>query len=145
VKTRGLKKTLSPCHFVHYKSHMDCPGREPRPAPETNRLSYGTANRFLSLLVTEDLQTRSLLLAGRIYLSFTLSQLLEGDNLMLFLLNYIVRPTSSLSSSSSPPTCILSFSSHKVRCLNFCVAVNWTLLLLLLLYERVSEYVLPIS
>jgi hypothetical protein len=23
-----LKKSLSQCHFVHHKSHMDCPGHQ---------------------------------------------------------------------------------------------------------------------
>jgi hypothetical protein len=29
-KTEELEKHLSQCHFVHYKSHMDWPGRKPR-------------------------------------------------------------------------------------------------------------------
>jgi hypothetical protein len=39
-------KNLSQCHFVHQKSHTDCPGIEPDFRGErsaTNRLSHGKA------------------------------------------------------------------------------------------------------
>jgi hypothetical protein len=49
-KPKNSEKNLSECHFVHYKSNMVCPEREPGPRgenPATIRLSYGTANNEL--------------------------------------------------------------------------------------------------
>jgi hypothetical protein len=47
VKPKNSEKSLPQYHFVHQKSHMDRPGREPGPPrwerPATNRLSHGTA------------------------------------------------------------------------------------------------------
>jgi hypothetical protein len=54
-KLKNSVRKLSQCHFVHYKSQVDCPGHEPGPLcerPGPNRLSHGTAltqGRFYAL------------------------------------------------------------------------------------------------
>jgi hypothetical protein len=46
-KPKNSEKKLLQCHFVHHKSHMDRPGREPGPPrPATNRLSHGKKKRI---------------------------------------------------------------------------------------------------
>jgi hypothetical protein len=45
IKPKYSEKTLSQCHFVHHKSHMDQAGIKPGlrgERPATNRLSHGT-------------------------------------------------------------------------------------------------------
>jgi hypothetical protein len=49
-ETEELGESMSQCHFVYHKSHMDWPGREPGlrgERPATNRLSHGTAKKAL--------------------------------------------------------------------------------------------------
>jgi hypothetical protein len=41
-KPKYSEKTLSQCHFVHHKSHMERPGLHCE-RPAANRLSHGTA------------------------------------------------------------------------------------------------------
>jgi hypothetical protein len=49
-KPKDSEKNLSPCHFVHHKFHWIDPGANPDrrgERPATNRLSHGTAARFI--------------------------------------------------------------------------------------------------
>jgi hypothetical protein len=52
-KQKNSQESVSLCHSVHQKSHMDCPGREPDPLPVRNwRLTAKSIARLCSVLLS---------------------------------------------------------------------------------------------